>query len=136
MKNVFLILVLFGGFAMSSLSAQACKPANCAPCPPGCCIINCCKGAAAAASVENTSDAPFVLLTANSLEQPQPQTMSRKEMKACVAACKKANVTTAQPSCQPAACKPAACQPSAGQPKTALVNLAPAVTQDSSLTKG
>ena len=129
MKNVFLILVLFGGFAMSTLSAQACKPADCAPCPPGCCIINCCKGADAA-SAETGANSVFVLLAAASTEQPS-QTMSRKEVKACMTACKKGNVTTATPSCQPAACKPSACQP-----KTALVNITAPASKENSLSKG
>lgn len=127
MKNVFLILMLFSGFAMSTLSAQSCKPADCAPCPPGCCIINSCKSDAAASAVK-TNDAAFVLVAA---QQEVQSTMSRKEMKACMTACKKANVAATKATSPPPACQPASCQS-----KTALVNTTPVAPKEASLSKG
>lgn len=121
MKNVLLMLVLFSGLAISSASAQSCKPANCAPCPPGCCIINCCTSTGTAADVngksESESKVTYASLVAYDAAGKEIK-ISKKEMKACMASCKKANVATEtstaancqpSPSCQPnPACKSAA----------------------------
>jgi len=96
MKTVLMILVLVGGLVTSNALAQSCKPANCAPCPPGCCIINCCPGKGSAASASNAVSTELMFATMVSEGQNancQPAQMSRKERKACMAACK------ANPSC-------------------------------------
>lgn len=105
MKNVFVILVLISGFVVSNADAQSCNPANCPPCPPGCCIINCCtsKAAAAAITTDQTMDVMFASFLAEGLKTTK---MSRKEMKACIEACKTSG-TTAAANCQPTpACQP------------------------------
>jgi len=97
MKNVLLILILLGGFALNA-SAQNCKPADCKPCPPGCCIVNCSTSKGAAANVQPTNEAQ---LTSLMLGTPSCN-MTKKEMKACLAACKSNNVaTTTEVSCKP-----------------------------------
>ena len=108
MKNVLLMLVLFSGLAISSASAQSCKPADCAPCPPGCCIINCCTDKGAAADAKGKSDVTYASLVAYDAAGKEIK-MSKKEMKACMASCKKAN---AVPQTTTAACQPSpSCQP-------------------------
>lgn len=113
MKNVLMILILFGGFAINASAQQNCKPADCKPCPPGCCIVNCCtpKGAAARVSVEPSSEAQ---LASFMLGTPSCN-MTKKEMKACIAACKAdavASSTTSTVSCKPSpTCQPPACKP-------------------------
>ena len=105
MKQVLLILLLLSGFAMSKSAAQAnCKPANCQPCPPGCCIVNCCPSKGSAASLNNQPvDVAFAsLLIEDASHDKKACTMSRKEIKACVAACKNQSVASEVPKCQPA----------------------------------
>ena len=108
MKNVFMILLFIGGFAVSDAGAQSCKPANCAPCPPGCCIINCCTSKAAAASVTNeqSADVLFASFLAEGLKADcKAGKMSRQEMKSCIAACKSTSTATTSTAvstgCQP-----------------------------------
>lgn len=129
MKNVFLILLFIGGFTVSDAIAQSCKPANCAPCPPGCCIINCCTSKAAAASVttEQTADVMFASFLAEGLKADNKACkMSRQEMKACIAACKAtSNATTSTvstTSCQPSP----ACQTAKACNKATTVEVFPA----------
>ena len=114
MKNVFLILVVMGGFAVVDAVAQSCNPANCLPCPPGCCIINCCtpKAAAVSASSAQPVEVMFASLLAENLQgEVKAGNISRKEMKACLAACKASSATVVTncmptPACQaPVACK-------------------------------
>ena len=130
MKNVLLILMLLGGFAIQELDAQKC----CVPCPPGCCITSCKPaGQSASASVSN-EQAAQVALASFMLpgESPacQPQQCSKKEVKACQAAmgqsasnnlihtsdssftAQTAGVGVAStPSCQPVAKVHTGCQP-------------------------
>ena len=82
MKNVLMILFLLGGFVMQTLEAQNCS----LPCPPGCCKISCPLGAnRGSASAEKTGE---VTLASLMVDGKEPMcTMSRKEMKACMAAC-------------------------------------------------
>lgn len=106
MKTVMMILVLLGGVAISGLNAQACKPADCKPCPPGCCIIKCCPGTSAAAASATTNQLPADVLFASLPIGGQDSSrntanMSRKEMNACKPACKTAASCTPAPSCQP-----------------------------------
>ena len=110
MKNVLIVLVLLSGWAISDASAQACNPANCKPCPPGCCIINCCAPPSAAGLISEkaleATFASFVIEGENSTAKPEQ--MSRKEMKSCVKACKVAYVKA-----NPTGCKPSpTCVPS------------------------
>jgi hypothetical protein len=104
MKQVLLILVLLSGFAMSQSAAQAnCKPADCKPCPPGCCIVNGCVAKGSAASVTNQPvDIAFASLMIEDVSTDKKAcTMSRKEMKACIAACKNQNSVSIAPDCKP-----------------------------------
>lgn len=92
MKNVLVIVLFLSGFAFSGLQAQACKPVDFAPCPPGCCIINCCLPSSTGASASSTdlsSIAMFASLPVEFKEACKSQKMSKKEMKACTAACTK-----------------------------------------------
>ena len=113
MKNVLMILFFLTGLAVSDAVAQAnCNPANCTPanchlCPPGCCIFNCTpsKGSAASASTDPAAEVSYTsFLLQGAEDQAVDCKLTRKEMKACIAACKKAN-TAATTGCQPAACK-------------------------------
>jgi|SRR5688500_12294017 len=110
MKNVLIVLILLSGWAVSEASAQACKPADCKPCPPGCCIINCCAPASAAGLIsEKALEATFVsFMTEGENSTANTQEMSRKEIKSCMKACKVAYVKA-----NPTGCKPSpTCQPS------------------------
>ena len=115
MKNVFMILLFIGGFAVSDAVAQSCNPANCTPCPPGCCIINCCtsKAAAVAVTSEQTADVMFASFLAEGLKTDcKAGKMSRQEMKACIAACKSSSAATT-PTAVSVGCQPTpACQTS------------------------
>ena len=118
MKNVLMILILFGGFALNASAQQNCKPANCAPCPPECCIINCCASKGSAASATPTSEAQLTSLMLGS----SSCNMTKKEIKACKAACKaNAETTTVSitPSCKPyPTCQPTtACKPQQQSPE-------------------
>jgi hypothetical protein len=97
MKNVLVIVFFLVGTAYSSLQAQACKPADCAPCPPGCCIIKCCppnSGSASASLTDLSPNAMFASMPAESKEACNGQKMSKKEMKSCMAACTKSAAAT------------------------------------------
>ena len=125
MKNVLMILFFLTGLAVSDSVAQAtckpsdCKPSNCTPanchlCPPGCCIFNCTpsKGSAASASTDSQTNFSFALFSIEEGKDVQAinSNLSRKEMKACIASCKKATVSNATPGCQPAACQKSTAQ--------------------------
>ena len=119
MKNVLMILFFLTSLTVSNAVAQAnCNPANCTPanchlCPPGCCIFNCIpsKGSAASASTDPQTDVAFAsFLTEGKEVQAGNCNLSRKEMKACIASCKKATVSNSTPGCQPAACQKSATQ--------------------------
>ena len=89
MKNVLFFLVMFSSLALTDVSAQAnCKPANCAPCPPGCCILNCCLTGSAAATKEKTGEVSFVSFSEEDMQKANACQMTKKERKACIAACK------------------------------------------------
>lgn len=133
MKNVLMILFFLTSLAVSDAIAQAnCKPANCTPanchlCPPGCCIFNCApsKGSAASASTDPQSEVAFASFIVDGKEvQAGNCNLTRKEMKSCIASCKKANVSNTASGCQPAACQK-------GSAQVAKVNVpaAPAVTK-------
>ena len=118
------MLVLFSGLAISSASAQSCKPADCAPCPPGCCIINCCTSKGAAADANGKSEATYASLVAYDAAGKEIK-MSKKEMKACMASCKKVNtatVTSTVAGCQPSpSCKPGPACKSAAEKETSVL---------------
>ena len=99
MKNLILTIMLFLGFAASDLMAQACKPASC--CPPGCCAIQCCIGKQAASAEATGSGQPELLLVATNVMAAPECSMTKKEMKACLKACK-SQKATATTGCQPA----------------------------------
>lgn len=105
MKHVLMILVLLSGFAISESTAQAnCKPANCKPCPPECCISNCCISKGSAASVSGKSvDVAYAAFLSEDVGKDNKActTMSRKEMKACIAACKNQTAGSSTPNCKP-----------------------------------
>ena len=127
MKHVLMIVLLISGFAMTESFGQAackpadCKPANCKPadcklCPPGCCITSCKPGAAASSSAEATTVPVDVTFASWVAEGGMPNCdlskISGKERKACLAACKSAQV-----SCTPAAAAVPACSGSKGTPE-------------------
>ena len=96
MKNFLMILLMLSGFALSDAGAQAnCNPANCAPCPPGCCIVNCNSTRGSAAAVSTTPvEASFTSILIEGLESTGKDcNMTRKEMKACVKSCKSASAS-------------------------------------------
>ena len=133
MKNVLMILFFLTSLAVSNAVAQAncnpsnCTPANCHLCPPGCCIFNCTpsKGSAASASTNASADYSFALFSIEGEEVEAVNcNLTRKEMKACMAACKKASVANTAP-----ACKPAACQTSTAKVASVNVPAAPAPTK-------
>ncbi len=110
MKNVFMILFLLSGLAISTVSAQ-----NCSPCPPGCCVASgCLPGKSSAAEANNTSGvATLAAFSPEALEAAcAGMKMSKKEMKACQVVCQTASAAapttsvrqtaSATPSCQPA----------------------------------
>ena len=110
MKNALMLFFLLAAFAVSGVQAQSsCKPADCAPCPPGCCIINCCtKGGAAASTLSGKeSDAVFASMINEGLKScERPAQMSRKEWKACLSACKVNAQAQSTAACQPSpSCK-------------------------------
>ena len=112
MKNVLVIVLFLSGFAFSGLQAQACKPADCAPCPPGCCIIKCCPPNSSAASASLTDLSPnamFASMPADVKQACMDQKMSKKEIKSCLTACAKSTAAyQPSPACQTAstaACK-------------------------------
>ena len=125
MKNVLLILVLLGGFVMTASAQAKCEPANCAPCPPGCCIIkNCCPKGAAASAQEKQGDVLFVSML-NVDQKDVPTTCTKKEMKACAKACKAQSRTAVTAGFNPA---------TPCQPKTATIEVQP-TTQKVSMQK-
>ena len=85
MKNVFLILMLLGGFAIEQLDAQKC----CVPCPPGCCITSCKpagnRGSAAVTNEQAAQVAFASFMLPNENPACQPVCLSKKEAKACQA---------------------------------------------------
>jgi hypothetical protein len=99
MKNLILTFMLFAGFAASDLMAQACKPSSC--CPPGCCAIQCCIGKQAATAEAANAAQPDLLLVAQNVMAAPACTMTKKEMKACMKACKSQQVAVST-GCQPA----------------------------------
>ena len=138
MKNVFMILMLLGGFAIQQVDAQKCS----VPCPPGC-IITSCKPAGQSASASVTNEQAAQVALASFMlpgESPacQPQ-CSKKEIKACQAAMGQSasndlihtsdSSLTAQtagvgvastPSCQPVAKVHTGCQPAPSSSSTAV----------------
>ncbi len=82
--------MVFGSFTVSGLQAQS----GCWPCPPECCITTCCtpsKGAAAS----STSTGEAALMAFSSEEMAAAcggKKMSKKEIKACMAACTSAQM--------------------------------------------
>ena len=103
MKNVLVIFFLLSGFAYSGLQAQACKPADCPPCPPGCCIIKCCPPNSSAASASVTDISPDAMFASMSMDKKgicNGQKMSKKEMKECMTACTKSVAAAKTASCQ------------------------------------
>lgn len=110
MKNVLLTLLLFAGFALADAHGQSCKPASCTPCPPGCCVVNCCKSEAA--SVDGAASeifAPFMTQTVAT------SNVGPIKAKSCSATGKKALVENSNASCIPTP----GCRPSAGCVKQA-----------------
>jgi hypothetical protein len=135
MKNVLMIFVLLGGFALQQVGAQK----GCQPCPPGCCVLSCsasAKGSAASSSAATQPDLIFASFNPDG-NNPSCQKMNKKEMKACLASCHGAPgdgthtadavfsadassdvAPVSTPACQPgckvsAACKPATTSASA-----------------------
>lgn len=103
MKNVLMFLVLFSGLALADISAQAnCKPADCAPCPPGCCILKGCSPKTASAADEKTLDISFVSFAEEDMRKARSCQMTKKEKEACIAACKSYAAANASSSCLPA----------------------------------
>lgn len=96
MKNLLMILLMLSGFALPDAGAQAnCNPANCAPCPPGCCIVNCNSTRGSAASVTAIPvEVAFASFLMEGLESTgRDCNMTRKEMKACIKSCKSASAS-------------------------------------------
>jgi hypothetical protein len=101
MKNVFLILMLFGGFAIAGLQAQNCQPCPpCPACPKGCCMGGGNKAASASAQLmPATLDLTGTCSPTAMAACQDGKKMSKKEMKACQASCMSAGT----PSCQSSA---------------------------------
>jgi len=108
MKNVFLILLLMGGFAVSGVFAQNCVPCPpCPACPKGCCMAANKNSASASAQIVPATLDLSAACTPEMMAACQGEKkMTKKEMKACQSAC-----TSGAPS----ACTsgtPSACQSS------------------------
>ncbi len=116
MKHVLMIVFLISGFAMTESYGQAAcnpansKPADCKPCPPGCCITSCKPGAAAASTSASVSAVPAEVTFASwvaegAMTNCDSSKMTGKERKACQVACKSAQASftpassTGQPAC-------------------------------------
>lgn len=111
MKNLFMILFMLGGFALSDAGAQAnCNPANCTPCPPGCCIVNCNATRGSAAAVSTTPvEVAFTSFLIEGLESTGKDcNLTKKEMKACMKSCKTASTSGSNTT---AVTNSAVCQP-------------------------
>ena len=111
MKNVFLMLVLFGGLAISGLQAQNCQPCPpCPACPKGCCAYGGNKAASASAQLMPATLDIFAAYSPVAKSSCQGNIAANKEMKACqpsctsgkMASCQSAAASTFQPSAQPA----------------------------------
>jgi len=108
MKNVFLILMLFGGFAISGLQAQNCQPCPpCPACPKGCCAFGSNKAASASAQLMPATLDIIGAYAPEAKATCQGGTkVASKEMKACqpsctsgsTASCQSAAANTFQPS--------------------------------------
>jgi len=103
MKNVFLILLLLGGFITTALQAQSCQP-----CLPGCCMASCKTPNGSTASAQ-LMPATFDILAAypatNSVGQADMK-CTPAEVAACKTSCttnKTACSTANAPQCQSAA---------------------------------
>jgi len=98
MKNVFLMLILFGGFAISGLQAQNCHPCPpCPACPKGCCAFGSNKAASASAQIMPATLDIFAAYSPEAKSSCQSgNTVANKEMKACQPSC----TSGSTPSCQ------------------------------------
>jgi len=127
MKNVVMILMLLGGFVITTSQAQ-----NCQPCPPGCCITSCKAPAGSAASAQ-VMPSTLNIFAAYS-PQPTPA-CTPQQMASCTsqqaAACQGAqNVAlkegkACQPACSGSVSSTSACQPASSVSLTPACQAAP-----------
>ena len=83
---MFMMAILMSGFLFSNLQAQSCTP-----CPPGCCMINCCKsatGTAVSTGLLLEGVNPAGICTPEEIAACQAgKKVSNKDMKECQKAC-------------------------------------------------
>ncbi len=86
MKHMFMMAILMSGFLFSNVQAQSCTP-----CPPGCCVANCCKsatGAAVSTGLLLEGIIPAAICTPEEIAACQSgKKVSNKDMKECQKAC-------------------------------------------------
>lgn len=139
MKHVVMTLILFSGLAITSTNAQSCNKV----CPPGCCIVSCCTTAnGTAAAVKGNGDVSLTTCSPEALSKIcGDKKLSKKEMKACQAACEaaKSSATSDHLHVAPAtgtlSCQPA-CKSSASGKESAKVALQQPSASAAKQTKG
>ena len=92
MKIALMILFVWGGFTITSINAQSCKP-----CPPACCKAVGCEPGKSSAGVNQsaTTSNALVVFSPETLASCSPDNkVSKAEMKGCQVSC--------APACSPA----------------------------------